>query len=76
MEAKGHSVRREKFPANTAKCGALFPRQALIGYLLEYCLERGTRITYYYLTDMRIDDIYNFLVDAVVGAEAGGKPAT
>lgn len=76
MEAKGYAVRRENFPPNTAKCGAVFPRQALIGYLLEYCLERRTRVTYYYLTDMRIDDVYNYLVDVILGAETGKKPAT
>lgn len=70
MDERGYAVRNSsstgnKYPAATAKCGAIFPKQALIGYLIEYCLDRGSKISFYYLTDMRLDDIYRYLVDIV-----------
>lgn len=73
MGEKGYAVTRGmasgqmKYPAATAKCGSIFPKQALIGYLIEYCLDRGSKISFYYFTDMRLDDIYGYLVDIVTG---------
>lgn len=46
MEENDYAIRGKNSQPFTAKCGAVFPRPALIGYPLEYCLERGIKVTY------------------------------